>query len=148
MTEKLQIEILKTQETKEEKKDQKEEKIATGSCNICLEDLEVFIPYCKCKGSNGNHKECLKQWIKTSYRTKCRVCDSYYSKELLISIDDTYDENSDTSEDETEFYDFYTLFTRDNNASANLRICIVIFSFFMFYVYYVTKRLLNFEPDS
>ena len=60
------------------------------SCRVCFDeetDKDKFVSPCKCKGDAGNiHEKCLRQWIETSEREKCEICNTEYSKKEICSI--------------------------------------------------------------
>tara|TARA_B100000902_G_C27307177_1_gene916191 strand:+ start:1989 stop:2705 length:717 start_codon:yes stop_codon:yes gene_type:complete len=60
------------------------------SCRVCLEeetDGNKFVSPCKCKGDAGNiHEKCLIQWIETSDRQECEICNTPYSKKEVSSF--------------------------------------------------------------
>jgi hypothetical protein len=60
------------------------------SCRICFEketNNNIFVTPCKCKGDAGKiHEKCLKQWIKTSKRNECEICNTPYMKKEVMSF--------------------------------------------------------------
>lgn len=60
------------------------------SCRICFEketNSDIFVTPCKCKGDAGKiHEKCLKQWIKTSKRNECEICNTPYMKKEVVSL--------------------------------------------------------------
>lgn len=60
------------------------------SCRICFEketSSNIFVTPCKCKGDAGKiHEKCLKQWINTSKRNECEICNTPYMKKEVVSL--------------------------------------------------------------
>lgn len=60
------------------------------ACRVCLEKEthnNKFVSPCKCKGDAGNiHEKCLRQWIETSERDECEICNTTYLKKEVTSL--------------------------------------------------------------
>jgi hypothetical protein len=63
--------------------------MTSETCKYCYESHGILEHPCKC--SDGVHEECLDRWRVTDHasETICEVCQELYTRELVVSLDDT-----------------------------------------------------------
>ncbi len=54
-------------------------------CRVCYETGGQFVNPCLCKGQNNIHEKCLRQWIETSKRNTCEICNTKYKQKIVFS---------------------------------------------------------------
>lgn len=85
------------------------------TCTICLEEGEDVKHFCKCNKETGlYHKECLKQWVKITWKIKCRFCETRYNNEIMFDLQWGLNID-DPGVTEVCFMLFYITIEADNN---------------------------------
>ena len=113
-------------------------------CFICFESDDGLIRPCKCEGTNYSvHRKCLNQWIRTSKKNYCQICNYQYKYEFVLNPSCNRFNNKNCVCDKP-----VSLQEDDQDYLSNDTNHIFFFSLFFYipsYVIITTTLFLNFE---